>query len=125
MIDPSRHLSIDDALAEFSAMIEDMGEDGPENGSGIAVAGGHGLPETPEEADTRRFLLAQHLIGLACPAPAACGDPRCRREAACRHLLHVRDRWAAGKSSHPRRPPGADALRRAIWLYVASRRGGG
>jgi hypothetical protein len=132
MIDPSRHLTIDDALGEFSAMLEDLIENGspngPENvlqnGLGGAVTAGHGTPETPEEADTRRFLLAQHLIGLACPAPAACADPRCRREAACRHLLHVRDRWSAGRSSHPRRPPGADALRHAIWLYVASRRGG-
>jgi hypothetical protein len=120
MTDPSRQLSIDDAVAEFCAMIEDM----PEGGPGDAVASGRG-PETPQEAETRRFLLAQYLIGLACPAPAACGDPRCRREATCRHLVHARDRFGAGRSSHPRRPPGADALRYAIWVYVASRRGGG
>jgi hypothetical protein len=119
MIDPSRQLTIDDAVAEFCAMIEDM----PNDGSGGAVAGGRGAPESPQEADTRRFLLAQYLIGLACPAAADCSDQRCRREAACRHLVHVRDRFDAGRSSHPRRPPGADALRHAIWVYVASRRG--
>jgi hypothetical protein len=120
MMDPSRQLTIDDAVSEFSAMIEDgvLG-DAPLPVSDTPA------PETPQEAEVRRFLLAQYLIGLACLAPAGCGDHRCRRDAACRHLVHVRDRWSAGRSSHPRRPPGADALRYAIWVYVASRRRGG
>jgi hypothetical protein len=120
MIDPSLQLTIDDAMAEFSAMIDDLPLNGSGNGRACALP-----QETPQEADTRHFLLAQYLIGLACPAPGACGDPRCRRDGACRYLLQVRDRWNARMSSHPRRPPGADALRRAIWVYVASRRGGG
>lgn len=122
MIDPSHQITIDEALAEFRAMIEDGvlgGAPLPSRGDAPTPAP---APETPQEADTRRFLMAQYLIGLACPAPAACGDQRCRREATCRHLVHVRDRWCAGSSSHPRRPPGADALRNAIRIYVASRR---
>jgi hypothetical protein len=120
MIDLSRQLTIDDAVSEFSAMIEDG-----VLGDAPLPDGGTPAPETPQEAETRHFLLARYLIGLACPATAACDDRRCRREAVCRHLIHVRDRWSAGRSSHPRRPPGADALRYAIWVYVASRRGGG
>jgi hypothetical protein len=122
MRDPSRQpampaLTIDDAVSEFGAMVQDVLGDAPPDG--------WAPPETPQEAETRHFLLAQHLIGLACPAASACGDQRCRRDAMCRHLAHVRDRWSARKSSHPRRPPGADALRYAIWVYVSSRRRGG
>jgi hypothetical protein len=117
MTELSRQLTIDEAISEFQAMVQDELGDAP-------IADG-GPPETPEEAETRRFLAAQYLIGLACPAPAACRDHRCRREATCRHLVHVRGRWSARKSSHPRRPPGADALRYAIWVYVSSRREGG
>ena len=113
---PSPALTIDEALGEFQSMMEDVFGDAP------AGAGALPLPETPQEADTRRFLLAQHLIGRACPAPAACADPGCRRNAVCKHMARVRARWSAGRSNHPRRPPGADALRYAIWVYVSSRR---
>jgi hypothetical protein len=113
----SRPLTIDEAIGEFQAMVVDeLGE---------AEPGACGPPlETPAEADSRHFLLAQYLIGLACPVPAHCRDRQCRRDI-CRHLARVRARWSARKSSHPRRPPGADALRYAIWVYVSARRGGG
>ena len=115
MTDPSRPLTIDEAVSEFQTMAQDVLGDAP--------PGDHTpLPETPQEAETRRFLLAQHLIDRACPAPAACGDRGCRRDAVCMHLARVRARWRAGRSGHPRRPPGADALRYAIWVYVSSRR---
>ena len=113
----SRPLTIDEAIGEFQAMVQDeLGEAGP----GVC-----GPPlETPAETDSRHFLLAQYLIGLACPAPARCRDYRCRRDT-CWHLARVRARWSARKSSHPRRPPGADALRYAIWVYVSAQRGVG
>jgi len=116
MTELSRPLTIDEAVGAFRAMMQDA--------LGDAQTGGGGAPETPKEAETRRFLLAQYLIGRACPAAAGCRDHRCRRDATCRHLVHVRGRWSARRSSHPRRPPGADALRYAIWVYVSSRRGG-
>jgi hypothetical protein len=117
MTELSRQLAIDEAIGEFQAMVRDELGDAP--------AGAGGPPEMPQEAETRRFLMARYLIRAACPAPAACPDYRCRRDAECRHLVHVRGRWSAGKSSHPRRPPGADALRYAIWVYASARRGGG
>jgi hypothetical protein len=117
MIETSRPLTIDEAIGEFRAMVQDE--------LGDAEPGGCRPMETPAEADTRHFLLAQYLIGAACPAPADCSDYRCRRDAACRRLARVRARWSARQSSHPRRPPGADALRYAIWVYVSARRRGG
>ena len=118
LTDPSRPLTIDEAVSEFQTMVRDVLGDAP--------LGDHAPPpETPQEADTRRFFLAQYLIDRTCPAPAACGDRGCRRDAVCKHLARVRARWSAGKSSHPRRPPGADALRYAIWVYVSSQRNEG
>jgi hypothetical protein len=118
MTNPSPPLTIDEAVSEFQTMVQDVLGDAP--------PGEHTpLPETPQEAETRRFLLAQHLIERACPAPAACRDRRCRRDPMCKHMARVRARWSTGQSSHPRRPPGADALRYAIWVYVSSRRGRG
>jgi hypothetical protein len=113
MIDQPRQLTIDEAVAEFTTMIDEV--------LGKAPLGG-ATPETPQEAETREFLLAQHLIGLACPQPSSCRDQRCRREAICRHMATVRDRWRTRQTSHPRRPPSADALRYGIWVYVSSRR---
>jgi hypothetical protein len=110
-----RVLTIDQALGEFPALLEDVLGEAP---AGDRVP----PPETPQEADTRRFLLAQYLIGRACPAPSACADYSCRRDATCKHLDRVRARYRAGRSSHPRRPPGAEALRYAIWVYVSARR---
>ena len=116
MTELPRQLTIDEAMGEFRAMVQDeLGDPEP---------GDCGPPETPEEAETRRFRMAQYPIGLACPASATCPDYRYRRDAECRHLTHVRARWKARKSSHPRRPPAGDALRYAIWVYVSAWRGG-
>jgi hypothetical protein len=114
MTDTSRLLTIDEAVGEFIAIARHVLGDAP--------AGDCLPPETPQEAETRHFLLAQHLIERACP-PAACADRNCRRNAVCKHMARVRARWSAGKSSHPRRPPGADALRYAMWVYVMAERG--
>jgi hypothetical protein len=116
MTEPARPLTIDEALGEFPDMLEDVLGETP-TGDRMPP------PETPQEAETRCFLLAQYLIGRACPAPSGCADYGCRRDATCKHLARVRARYRAGRSSHPRRPPGADALRYAIWVYVSSRRG--
>jgi hypothetical protein len=114
MTNASCPLTIDEAVSAFQTMVQDVLGDAPL---------GDGTPplETPQEAETRRFLLARHLIDRACPAPAVCPDRGCRRDM-CKHLARVQARWSAGRSSHPRRPPGADALRYAIWVYVSSRR---
>jgi hypothetical protein len=118
MTEPSSPLTIDEAVSEFQTMVEDALGEAPPGG------GAPPPPETPQEAETRHYLLAQYLIGRACPSAAACRDRGCRRDGECKHLARVRARWSAGRSSHPRRPPGADALRYAIWVYVSWRRGG-
>jgi hypothetical protein len=82
-------------------------------------------PKTPEEAETRRFLSAQYVARAACPKPADCHHDHCRRDRERRHLARIRARWSARKSSHPQRPPGAEALRHAIWVYVSARRAAG
>jgi hypothetical protein len=121
MSEPLRQLTIDEAVSEFHALLQEQLGGDPGDGPGDGPVGDWAPPATQEEAEARHFRMAEHLVGLACPDPAACGDPRCRRDALCRHLAHVRTRQAAGKSSHPRRPPGADALRYAIWVYMSSR----
>jgi len=118
MTDHSRPLTIDEAMSEFRTMVQDVLGDEPPDGHAP-------LAETPQEAETRRFLLAQHLIDRACPAPAACSDRGCRRDGMCQYMARVRARWSAGRSSHPRRPPGGCAARYAIWVYVSSRRNRG
>jgi hypothetical protein len=78
----SPQLTIDDAIAQFQAVLkEELGDSPPH----IAMA-----PETPEEAEARLFRFAEFMLGLACPDPAACPDQRCRRNARCRHVAHVR-----------------------------------
>jgi hypothetical protein len=105
-------MTIDEAMGAFQAMVqEELGD------ASDAVPG---LPETPEAAEARRFRMAEYLLGLACPDPAACTDHRCRRDAVCRHLAFVRGRQASGQSSHPRRTAGAEAVRHAIWVYMSS-----
>ena len=120
MTELPRPLTIDEAISEFQTMPQDDLGDAPLGGGGPLAT-----RETPAEAETRCFLMAQYLIDRACPAPGRCRDRGCRRDATCRHLVRVRARWSARKSSHPRRPPGADALRYAIWVYVSARRGNG
>ncbi|MGH7754153.1 MAG: hypothetical protein ACREN5_15210 [Gemmatimonadales bacterium] len=123
MTAPTRQLTIDEAMGEFRALVQDQLDDVPLGDSLGELQVDPGPPETLQEAETRRFLMAQYLLGLACPAPKTCRNYQCRRDASCRHLVRVRARWSAGKSGHPRRPPGADALRYAIWVYMSSRRG--
>jgi hypothetical protein len=119
MSEPLRQLTIDEAVCEFNVLMrEQLGE-----GSDAGFSGEGARPATPEEAEAAHFRLAERLVGLACPAPAACGDLRCRRDALCRHLAHVRARQATRTSSHQRRRPGADALRYAIWVYMSSQCG--
>src|SRR5262245_10709150 len=112
MTAPARQMTIDQALGEFLALLKEQHDATP--------AGERAPPLTPKEEEARRFRMAEHLIGLACPDPTACTDQRCRRDRLCRHLAHLRNRQAANKSIHPRRTPGAEALRHAIWLYMSS-----
>ncbi|MFZ1102991.1 MAG: hypothetical protein WAN86_09170, partial [Hyphomicrobiaceae bacterium] len=91
MTEPASPLTIDEAMSEFQTMAQDVLGDAP-------PSDGAPPPETPQEAETRHFLLAQYLIGCACRAPAACRDRGCRREAVCKHLTRVRARWSAGRS---------------------------
>jgi hypothetical protein len=110
----SRQLTIDEAIGEFQAVLkEELGDSPP-----LAAM----APQTPEEAEAGRFRFAEYMLGLACPDPAACADQRCRRNTLCRHLAHVRAQQQGGESRHPRRTPGAEAARYAIWVYMSSGR---
>jgi hypothetical protein len=114
MTEPSRRLTIDEALSEFQAVVrEELGDPVPAESLS---------PQTAEEAETRCFRMAEFLCGLACPHPARCTDQRCRRDGLCRHLGHIRMKQSEGRSGHPRRSPGADAVRYAIWAYMSSGR---
>jgi hypothetical protein len=112
MKQPLRELTVDAAVAELQALVDDT--------FGDTSAGPAGPPQTPEEAEATRFRTAEFLIGLACPDPGACADQRCRRDALCRHLAHLRDRQKAGTSHHPRRTAGAEAVRYASWVLMSS-----
>jgi len=107
---PTRQLSIDEAIAEFQAVLKEELGDSP---SDKALP-----PATREEAEATQFRLAEYMIALACPDPRACADQRCRRDVLCRHLARVHAKRASGSSSHPRRTPGAEAVRYAIWVYM-------
>jgi hypothetical protein len=120
MPEHQRQLTIDEAMGEFRAMVEEeLGDGGPAPGAGPG-----GRIETPQEAETRQFLMAQYLIRLACPSASGCRNAQCRRDAMCRHLVRVRAKWSERKSSHPRRSPGASIMRYAVWVYVSARRQG-
>jgi hypothetical protein len=110
-----RQLTIDQAIAELQAIVrEELGDDPP-----LPMAS---APGTPEEEEDHRFRFAEYLLSLACPDPRACTDHRCRRDARCRHFERVRAKRASGEASHPRRTPGAEAVRYAIWAYMSSGR---
>ena len=111
----TRHLTVDDAMAEFQAVVrEELGES-----FGRA---GPTPPATPEQREAACFQFAEFMLTLACPDPRACTDQRCRRRVACRHYAHVQAKRASGRSSDPRRTPGAEAVRYAIWAYMSSGR---
>jgi hypothetical protein len=103
-------LSVDEAMAEFQVTVRDvLGDSPPTRGAQQA---------SPEEAEANYFRLAEVVLGLACPDPKACADPRCRRDRLCRHFVFVRDKQEKGISRHPRRTPGAEAVRYAVWVYM-------
>jgi hypothetical protein len=103
-------LTEDDAVHYFFAML----------GARLGPPSGEGAPETPEQAEARRFRCAEEVLRLVCPDPRACTDRHCRRQTHCRHFADLRVLQREGRSSHPRRTPGAAALRRAIWLYMST-----
>ena len=107
-------LSVDDAVCEFFAAVRERIGDPDPNYSPP--------PETPEQAEARRFRLAEFMVTLACRDPRACADTRCRRDRLCRHFTYVRDKQRRRVSAHPRRTPGAEAARYAIWVYMNSGR---
>lgn len=109
-----RQLTIDQAIAELQTVVrEELGDDPPH----IATT-----PRTPEEEEDDRFRFAEFMVSLACPDPSVCRDRRCGRNGVCRHLERVQAKRASGKASHPRRTPGAEAVRYAIWAYMSSGR---
>ena len=103
-------LSVDEAMAEFMHVMSDAyGDSPPAPGT---------PPLSPAEKEADRFRLAEHLLHLACPDAGACTDQRCRRDRLCRHLVFVRDKRENGIATHPRRTPGAEAVRYAVWVYM-------
>jgi hypothetical protein len=107
-------LTVDEAMAEFQAVVrEELGDDFGDGGS---------TPATPEQAEENRFRFAEFILSLACPDPRACTDKRCRRDGLCCHFRYLRDKQQSGKSIHPRRTPGAEAARYAVWVYMNSGR---
>ncbi len=110
MHEPQRQLTMDEAMAEFQALAREQMHCFPSRPGSE--------PSTPQEAEDLCFRFAESILGLACPDPRACTDQRCRRDALCRHFERVRAKRASGKSVHPRRTPGAEAVRYAIWVYM-------
>lgn len=111
MTHTTRQLSIDAAMAEFQTVVrEELGE---------PFARENATPRTPEQREDSLFRFAEFMLSLACPNPRACTDQRCRRDVACRHYARVQAKRTGG-SSHPRRTPGAEAVRYAIWAYMSS-----
>ena len=103
-------LSVDEAMAEFMHAMSDLyGDSPPAPGA---------PPASPAEAEASHFRLAERLLHLACPDARACTDQRCRRDRLCRHLAFVRDKREKGIATHPRRTPGAEAVRYAVWVYM-------
>ena len=109
---PSRELTVDDAMSEFQAMLREAFGDNP---PGAATR-----PETPEEREEGLFRFAELVLSLACPDPRACSHPHCRRNLCCRHFARIETKRTSGKASHPRRSPGAEAARYAVWVYMSS-----
>ena len=110
----SPHLTVDDAVGEFRAMLKEKIGDSPP----LTTM----TPQTPEEAEAGRFRFAEQLLSLACPDPAACANQQCRRNRLCRHFARLRAKQQSGVSRNPRRTPGAEAARYAIWVYMSAGR---
>ncbi len=108
-------LNVDEAVAEFQAMLRV--ELGPETAAGLRAIG----PETPGEAEARRFRCAEELLRRVCPDPTRCNNQRCRRTGLCRHFAELRERQQLSTGQQAtRRTPGAEALRQAIWVFMNS-----
>ena len=114
MTEPAHPMSIDEAMAEFHAVVRET--------LGDTFTRGPSAFQTPEEEEDCRFRFAEYMLSLACPDPRGCNDPRCRRTVGCHHYARVQAKRASGKSSHPRRTPGTEAMRYAIWVYMSSGR---
>jgi len=113
MTDPTRPLSVDEAMAEFQAIALEVLADAPSSRSGAAP------PATPAQTEESLFGLAEFVLSLACPDPRMCGDRRCKRGGLCRHFAHVRAlQQGRVAPHHPRRTPGAEAARYAIWVHM-------
>jgi hypothetical protein len=106
----NKEMSTDDAVMLFQAML--LRELSIDPTRQPALSSG-----TPEQAEARRWRCAEVLLQSLCGGPARFRDPRCRRAQRCRHLQN-----AASLAQDPhviqRRPPGAIALRRAIWMWM-------
>ena len=109
---PACQLTVDDAMWKFQIMLrEALGGNPPDAAT---------RPETPEEREERLFRFAEAVLGLACPDPRACSDPHCRRNVCCRHFARIGAKRVSGTASHPRRTPGAEAARYAVWVYMSA-----
>jgi hypothetical protein len=111
MTEPLQHLTIDDAMGEFQALLRERYGDAP--------AGESLPPRTPEQKEAECFRMAEVIVSLICPDPRACIDHSCRRNAVCRHWRYVKMKESSGRSDHPRRTAGAEAVRYAIWAYMS------
>ena len=111
---PTRQLTVDDAMAEFQAMLREVLGDSPSDAPLRRM--------TPEEQEEGLFRFAEVVLSLACPDPRTCSHPHCRRNVRCRHLARLETKRDSGKASHPRRTPGAEAARYAVWVYMSSAR---
>jgi hypothetical protein len=109
----TRQMTVDDAMAQFQAELREEIGDGPTDHTPTRRI-------TPEEREAALFRLAEVVLSLACPDPKGCSQPECRRNAVCRHLARVQAKRDAGQASHPRRTPGAEAARYAVWVYMSS-----
>ncbi len=117
MTDPTQLISVDDAMADFQAITREV------LGDTSFSAGDSAPAATPEQMEESRFRLAEFMLSLACPDPRMCGDQRCQRGRLCRHFAHVQAlREGSAMPHHPRRPPGAEAARYAVWVYMNSGR---
>ncbi len=111
MTEPSHKLTVDDAVNEFLSILR------AQRGSDASA---EWRPQTAEEHEAALFQCAEDVLQLLCPDRRSCPDALCRRLTLCRHLADLRVRRRDGRSPHPRRTPGAAALRHAIWLYMSA-----
>jgi len=113
MTDPPNRYSVDEAMASFSKLADAIY--GPSQDDPARALS----PPTFVEAEAERFRFAENVLAAACPAPARCGQHRCRRNRVCQHFEKLR---AIQSPPQPqpfsRRSPGAQAVRYAVWVYM-------